>query len=242
MTRTERSGTGGPTGGEPVGAPGEAVRAVTFDLDGTLCTYRRSPGEVLAVAFERVGVEPLFPVEAYYGRFDEFAGEADGMADLRERCFAALAAERGHDPGTGEAVARAFAAERDHRDVVALPGAREAVERLSGEYRLGVVTNGPADAQRAKIEGAGLSDAFGVIVCAGAELPAKPAVEPFERALAALRVDAAEAVHVGDSAADVAGASNAGVRSVLVGGSLEDGPEPTYRAASLDGVRPSEWP
>ncbi|WP_254535351.1 HAD family hydrolase [Halomarina litorea] len=216
------------------------VRAVTFDLDGTLCTYCRSPGEVLAVAFDRVGVDPLFPVEAYYERFDEFAERANGMADLRERCFRALAAERGYDSETGAAVARAFAAERDHRDVVALPGAREVVERLEGAYRLGVVTNGPTDAQRAKIEGVGLSDAFEVVVCAGGEIPAKPAVEPFERALSALSVAAGEAAHVGDSAADVTGANRAGVRSVLVGDPFEGGPTPTDRVDLLDAI-PACW-
>lgn len=220
--------------------PDSPVRAVTFDLDGTLCTYRRSPGEVLAVAFDRVGVDPLFPVEAYYERFDEFAERADGMADLRERCFRALAADRGHDAETGTAVARAFAAERDHRDVVACPGAREAVERLSA-YRLGVVTNGPADAQRAKIEGLGLSDVFEVVVPVGGATPAKPAVEPFERALTALSVAPSEAAHVGDSAADVVGAGRAGLRSVLVGDPLSDGSEASVRIDSLDALGPDCW-
>jgi len=125
----------------------DAVGAVLFDLDGTLCRYRRSPGEVLAVTFEREGLDPLFPVEAYYEAFDRFAADADGMADLRERCFAALCADRGHDPAVGRSLARTFADERDHRDVVATPGAHAALDALDGTVPLGVVTNGPRDAQ-----------------------------------------------------------------------------------------------
>jgi len=185
---------------------GAPVEAVTFDLDGTLCRYRRSPGEVLAVAHERAGVDPLFPVEAYYDRFREFAARADGMADLRERCFAALAAERGRDPEAGRAVARAFAVERDHRAVEPLPGALAAVEELRADYALGVVTNGPADAQREKLAGLGLTDVVDAVVAADGDPPPKPAVEPFERALSRLGTAPAATVHVGDDAADVTGA------------------------------------
>lgn len=220
---------------------GPSVEAVLFDLDGTLCRYRRSPGEVLAVAFERVGVDPLFEVEAYYDAFDRFAADADGMADLRERCFAALATERGHDPDRGRAVARAFAAERDHRDVVARPGALAALYRLSDRYALGVVTNGPRDAQTAKLDGLGRRGAFDAVVCAGETVPAKPAVDPFERALSALDVAPGETAFVGDSVeTDVAGANAAGLRSVLVGTDGEadaratDARRPDYRVDGLD--------
>lgn len=221
------------------------VEAVTFDLDGTLCRYRRSPGEVLAVAYERVGVDPIFPVEAYYDRFREFAARADGMADLRERCFAALAAERGRDPEIGRTVARAFAAERDHRAVEPLPGALAAVEELRADYALGVVTNGPADAQREKLAGAGLTEAFDVVVAADGDPPPKPAVEPFERALSALGTEPAATVHVGDGGADVAGARAAGIRSVLVGAADADvGTAPDRRLPSLrdlpGAIRPAD--
>jgi putative hydrolase of the HAD superfamily len=222
-------------------------RAVLFDLDGTLCRYRRSPGEVLAAAHERAGVDPLFDVEAYYDAFDRFAADADGMADLRERCFAALAAEGGHDPERGRTVARAFAAERDHRDVVAEPGAHRLLDALGGRYRLGVVTNGPHDAQTAKLDGLDRRGTFETVVCAGTTVPAKPATEPFERALSALGVAADRAAFVGDSpGTDVAGANAAGLVSVLVDPDAaadgseppsEDGPRPDHRVGTLHDVR-----
>ena len=73
----------------------DRIEAVTFDLDDTLVQYRRSPGEVLRASFERLGVDPMFAVEEYYARYDEFAETCDSMDQLRSDCFAALAAENG---------------------------------------------------------------------------------------------------------------------------------------------------
>ncbi|QLG63367.1 HAD family hydrolase [Halorarum salinum] len=193
--------------------------AVTFDLDDTLVDYRRSPGEVLAVAFEAAGVDPLFPVGAYYDRFDEFNERTDSMAELRASCFAALSEERGHDPALGRRVADAFAASRDHRNVAWRPGAESLLDALEAAgVPTGVVTNGPRDAQSAKVEAVGLDGRVDPIVFAGHDTAPKPDPEPFERALERLGVDPERAVHVGDSRrTDVAGACAAGMGTVWVG-------------------------
>ena len=220
------------------------VETVLFDLDDTLCTYRRSGAELLSLAFDRVGVEPFFEVETYYGRYERYVDDSDGVVDLRERCFADIAAERGRDPGVGRAVARAYADERDHSNVDPLPGAVETVERLAGEYRLGLVTNGAPGMQRQKLDGLSFGDAFETVVYAGYEVPAKPAPEPFERALADLDAHPERAVHVGNSpSADVDGAHAAGLRAAL----LPDGPptetagEPDYILDSLSDLTAPPW-
>jgi putative hydrolase of the HAD superfamily len=220
------------------------VDTVLFDLDDTLCTYRRSGAELLSVAFDRVGVEPYFEVETYYGRYEEFTDESEGVDDLRERAFAAISRDRGHDPAVGRALARAYADERDHSNVRPLPGAERAVEALAGEHRLGVVTNGAPAMQRAKLSALPFGDAFETVVFAGYDTPAKPAAEPFERALAALDSTADRAVHVGNSpSADVDGAHAAGVAAVL----LPDGPPttaetaPDYRVETLSALVDPPW-
>jgi putative hydrolase of the HAD superfamily len=222
----------------------EPIAAVLFDLDDTLCRYRRDPATVLSAAFERAGVDPLFSVSAYYERFHEFADGAADMDELRERCFTALARERGHAPDVGRAVAEAYSAERDPTAVDPLPGARAAVDRLGERYRLGLVTNGLRDAQRTKLRAVGMGDAFAVeVFAAEPEHAAKPDPAPFRHACEALGVAPREAVHVGDSpGADVAGADAAGLRSVLVAGSpAPAGPEPTYRVASPRGLLAPPW-
>ena len=194
----------------------DPIRAVLFDLDDTLVRYRRSSGQLLRESFDAVGVDPIFPVAAYYDRFREFAEKTDSVAELRRECFAALCADRGRDPEVGRRVAAAYADERDHRDVAWIAGARDVLDSLSTRYRVGVVTNSPADAAAQKIDAAGVDEYAETVVFAGHDTPAKPATEPFDRALEALAVDPDRAVHVGDSPrSDVAGANAAGLRSVL---------------------------
>ncbi|WP_276258634.1 HAD family hydrolase [Haloglomus litoreum] len=195
--------------------PADPVETVLFDLDDTLCEYRRSPGDLIEIACEAVGVEPFFGQAEYEARYGEFTDESDDVRDLRERCFAAIAADRGRDPDLGRDIARAFAAERDHTNVRPLPGAREAVETLAERHRVGVVTNGAPGMQRRKLSALPFADRFETVVHAGYDAPAKPAPDPFHEALAALDGRPERAVHVGNSlSSDVAGAHNAGCRSV----------------------------
>ena len=201
-----------------------SVDAVLFDLDDTLCSYRRSGAELLSLSFDAVGVEPFFTVEEYHERYDQYLGTVDGMAALRERCFADVAGAKGRDPDLGRTVARAYAAERDQSAVEVLPGAREAVDALAGDHHLGLVTNGPPDMQREKLAATGLEGTFDVSVFAGFDAPAKPEPAPFHRALGALGVAADRAVHVGNSLrTDVPGAKRAGLGAAWL---RQDGAEP----------------
>lgn len=220
------------------------VEAVLFDLDDTLVRYRRSPAELFSAAFESLGTEPPFPVEAYYARFDEFLDRAETLAELREACFADAAAEVGSDPELGREAARAFEELRDHSDVEFLPGAEAAVEALAADARLGIVTNGPSDAQRLKVAAVGLERWAEAVVFAGTDAPAKPDPAPFERALEALGVAPERAVHVGNSASrDVAGARAAGLRSVFVDGGDEarDDGGADWRVHGVADLRTPPW-
>lgn len=215
---------------------------VLFDVDDTLCTYRRDAAAVLEDAFAAVGVEPFFEASAYHDRYAEFVGETDGINDLRRECFAAIAADAGREADLGRAVADAFASERDHGNVVPLPGALEAVEALAADHRIGVVTNGAPEMQVTKLRGLGLHDTFETIVHAGYDARAKPHPEPFERALDALDTPADRAVHVGNSlSSDVAGAHAAGVASAWLDVGNAPDPTPTYTLSSMADLTRPPW-
>ena len=216
------------------------VEAVLFDLDGTLLRYRRSPAAVLERSFEAVGVEPLFSIDEYVDRFDEFARDHESMADLRSACFATLAAENGHDAALGRDVAAAYAAARDQSNVALLPGAARVLETLSEVARIAIVTNGAADAQRRKVAAVDLDRWVDAVVVAGGDVAPKPAPEPFELALERVGTAPEAAVHVGDSMrTDVRGASAAGLRSILLDAASTDGDRgssdhgPAYRIDSI---------
>ena len=219
------------------------VDAVLFDIDGTLLDYERTPADLLPLAFEAAGVDPFFEAADYQARYGEFADESEDVRDLRERCFAAIARDAGRDPETGRAVARAYAAERDHSRVELLPGARETLDALEERYRLAAVTNGAPGMQGQKLDAVGLGERFETVVHAGYDTAAKPASEPFEVALAAVETTPDRAAYVGDSlSSDVAGANRAGLRSVWFapdGGDPE--PQPHHRVASLRALTDEPW-
>ena len=222
------------------------VETVLFDLDDTLVAYPRAASAVLADAFDAVGVAPVFPVEAYFERYDEFLTDAASLLDLREACFAALAEERGVDVDVGRAVARAFTERRDPDNVELLPGAAEVLATLADDHgcRLGLVTNGPPMAQRPKLSAVGLDGRFETVVFAGHDTAPKPDPAPFRRALSALDAAADAAVHVGNSlASDVAGAAAAGLRSAWIPAYAEEATAtPDYRLESLADLGSPPWP
>ena len=226
----------------------DAIDAVCFDLDETLCTYTQPASTVLDAAFEETGVAALFPVEAYYERFEDYLQASEDVADLRARCFGDLAVEAGQERDVGEAVADAYAEIRDPGAVELLPGAEAALEVLSEEYRIGLVTNGGPDLQRSKMEAVGLDDAFDTAVFAGYDTPPKPHTEPFEVAIERLDVENDRAVHVGNSlGSDVAGAHAAGLQSVWVpaegyveDATVEDHP-PDHTVDSLHALLDPPW-
>lgn len=219
------------------------IDTVLFDLDRTLIRYRRSPGDILQDCFEQLGTGPLFCVEEYFARFDEFAHCSKSIAQLRSRCFAALAVENGYDADLGRDVAAVFDAERDQSNVRFRSGVPELLDSLDGDYRLGIVTNGFEETQGQKIEAVGLEQWIDETVIAGSETPLKPAPEPFERAMDRLQAVPENTVHVGDSLeTDVQGAAAAGLRSVWVSaGGDPEGYAPTYMVISVSKLGNPPW-
>ncbi len=227
------------------------VDAVLFDLDDTLCSYRRSSAELLAVAFDAAGVEPFFDAADYHETYDDLLGtdEMDAMADFRTACFVSLAEEAGRDPAVAREVAAAYAAERDQSAVEPASGLRATLDALAADHRLGLVTNGPRDMQREKLSAVGLDDHFETAVFAGDGAPAKPDPEPFHRALDDLGVSPERAVHVGNSLrTDVAGARAAGLRAAwipdgdgAVGEDFPPDPEPDYHLDGFDALAAPPW-
>jgi len=93
--------------------------------------------------------------------------------------------------------------------------ARPVLSQLRQSFKLGLVTNGPPNTQRPKIERFGLSEWMDVIVVSGEAGVAKPDPAIFALALAQLEVEPEEALYVGDSAEnDLCGAAAAGMASI----------------------------
>jgi putative hydrolase of the HAD superfamily len=134
----------------------------------------------------------------------------------REAWTAALATLGLHDHElipTAEAV---FVAAQDRGNPL-LPGAAQTVRHFSAQHRLGILTNGPSDIQRQKLEGAGLTAEFECVAISGEMGVGKPAPAAFAEILGRLDVEPHDAVMVGDSwERDIEGAVAAGLPSVWI--------------------------
>lgn len=218
-----------------------AVTTVLFDLDDTICTYRRSHDEVLALAFDVAGVEPFFDVTDWSTAIQEVT-DGETQAEFRRNCFELVAERKGRDPEYGRVVADAYDQERDYSAVEFLPGAQSAVSSISADHRVGLVTNGAPEAQREKLAALALEDTFETVVYAGKDTAPKPAPEPFEVALGAMDAATETSVYVGNSlASDVAGAHAVGLDVAwLSNGSVPD-PEPTYVLDSMGDLSVPPW-
>lgn len=194
-----------------------SITAISFDLDGTLCTYDRSPQEVLDEALNRVGMEPFFTGAEYRAAFDTHLESVDDMATLRRESFAELAIAAGHEAEIGRKVADTYTALRDPSEVHWMPGAEAALNHLSERYPIAVVTNGIEDYQRAKLDALDIPSKVDVITVAGSETPAKPDPKPFERIIDHLDVAPGDTIHIGNSyESDIVGAHAAGLEAALV--------------------------
>jgi HAD superfamily hydrolase (TIGR01549 family) len=202
------------------------VRGVLFDLDDTLFDHNFSTNCATAAL---LGSEPALAVwslEELRRRHSELletihrevvAGRLS-IDDARRERFRRLLADAGADE---EALGRASAAasryrEEYQRSCRGVAGAAELLTALKNrKLRVAVVTNNLTAEQEQKIKRCGFGGRIDALITSEGTGIAKPEVAIFTAALAAIGVDASEAVMVGDAwDTDIAGALAAGVRPV----------------------------
>jgi HAD superfamily hydrolase (TIGR01509 family) len=210
------------------------LKAVVFDLDGTVCFYSLGVADGLVLSLRETGSSPtlLGEIGQAEERFEEIFTQIERVPDptpLRERLFSRLLGEHGvEDPPLTRALASAYARVRTE-SLRLFPGARNLLSLLRSRYRLGLLTNGPSELQWEKIRVLSLAPCFSAIVVSGDLGIYKPDPRIFTHVLMRLGVRPCETLHVGDSLeADVVGAKGAGLGAAWVRPS----------EASSDGVRP----
>lgn len=207
---------------------GEPVAAVFFDLDGTL--VRDGADEAAKQTAARLArrhgmsVDGILAANTAVWR-DCWSAQGDQWMrgelsdDALPREIWRLTLERigqGESALVEEAVGLHVRAERD--TFTLFEETLEVLDALrADDVRLGLITNGPADSQRAKLVEVGIAGHFDLVVASGDIGVIKPEAEIFRVALAGLGIEAACAVHVGDDfAADVAGAADAGMAAFWI--------------------------
>lgn len=183
------------------------IRAVVFDLDGTLVD---SAPDLVGALDSLLGEHGRPAVGEPLGR----SMIGDGAAKLVERGFTA----RGGLPEPLPDLARRFVEIYEARLTARtrpFPGVDAMLETLRARgLGLGVCTNKPDRATRILLEALDLARHFSAVV--GGDGVRKPAPDPVHRTLAGLGVAAHETLYVGDSPVDLAAARAAGTPVVLV--------------------------
>ena len=207
------------------------IKAVLFDLDGTLRHNLPSGGEVFSEYARNLGL-PISEEDKlraarwehyYFANSPEIIADQNTYKDDSEGFWLNFGRRRlvalGCQPERADELSGTlFAYMREaYKPEVHVPQEAHALlpSLQKGGYILGVVSNRDKPYQD-ELEQIGLKEYFHFSL-AGGEVPAyKPEPEIFQRALALAGTSAAESVYVGDNYfADVVGSRSAGLRPVL---------------------------
>jgi putative hydrolase of the HAD superfamily len=215
---------------------------VLFDLDDTLCDYAGARVGRLRIAFglaeEQAGAPLTAPI-------DEIVQESIRIQPHGVDHFPSVLATYGiDDPAAVDRAVKWFVGNRFH-GLQLFPDAIETLKAVRNSVphrRVGLITNGPAEVQTAKIQLLGIRPYFDFCLISGVFGFWKPDREIFEEALTLGRARPSGAVMIGDSPEhDMAGAEAAGIATVWMDHNVrewpEEIPEPTCRARDLADVR-----
>ena len=201
------------------------LRLVLFDLDDTLCDYAGARAARLGIAFGQA----LATVQV---RAHRATGALGGAPDPAALIAASIAIHpHGADhfadllrpygvAADGAALASAWYRANRFHGLQLFPDAvatLEAVRAALPSARIGVITNGPAEVQRAKLELLEIVPLLDFVLISGEFGVEKPDPAIFQEALRRGNAAPHEAVFIGDSPDhDIAGARAAGIRAVWI--------------------------
>jgi phosphoglycolate phosphatase len=176
------------------------VRALIFDLDGTLIDSKLDLALAVNAVLAEMGRGPL-PHEQIFGYIGQGApsliARALGEGATEEECRRGL-----------EFFIQYYSIHKLDNTVL-YPGVRETLDALSG-MPMAVLTNKPVGASRGILQGLGLAETFRIIYGGNSFERKKPDPMGVETILRELGAAPAQAMIVGDSEIDVQTARNAG--------------------------------
>lgn len=212
----------------------KGVRFVYFDLDDTLLDHRRAERAALeqtCAALPALAALPFEDVHAAYHQQNVvlWAAFSDGEIsrdDLKRLRFERTLAHLGADTGlTEQANRRYMACYTQHWH---LPeAARAAFERVAARFPVGLLTNGFADVQHAKLARfPRLRDRLTTLVISEEVGVMKPHRAIFDHAAGLAGTAPEHLLYIGDSLrSDIHGATRAGWRAAWYGGHPQQAPE-----------------
>lgn len=190
------------------------IKALIFDYDGTLSNRSES-----VYCFYNEYLRPFVPqldnVEYEALLQDLMYYDVNGICSFEQR-MPPFMARYGHlfPEGFEEQFRRNFIDKTWSYNVLK-EETLEVIEKLKGQYKLAVLSNGSSTVQHNKIDHVDIGKYFDEVIVSGDIGIHKPDVRIFEYTLEKLRVKADEALMIGDVySTDIAGAIRAGIKTV----------------------------
>jgi putative hydrolase of the HAD superfamily len=203
-------------------------------LEAIRSVWRQGADHDLAVALGFASWEGLW--STFSGNHPSLAGLEAWAPTYRTGAWRAVGAALGIDDADRLGGAAHTFEEAQRRGHPVIAGMHDVLDAVTARHRVGLITNGPSDIQRLKLEQAGLTGRFGWEVISGELGTGKPQPSVFLGLLEGLGADPSASVMVGDSwERDVLGALGAGMGAVWIA----DGrpvPEHRDRVVAVDSV------
>lgn len=197
------------------------IEFLLLDLDDTILDFHKAERIAISKTIREFGVEPTDAVLARYHVINKWHWEQleQGKltrAEVLENRFGVLFDELGV-AADKTACARTYEKNLSIGHYF-LPGAEEAVDRLSKKYRLFLVSNGTASVQKGRMTSANLYRFFETVFVSQEVGYNKPAKEYFDICFSRIQgFDPQKAIIVGDSlSSDIKGGINAGILTCWV--------------------------
>ena len=197
------------------------IEFLFLDLDDTILDFKLAEYKALQGTLREFGIEPTDAVCSRYSQINKLHWEALERGELTRKQvmvgrFETLFRELGVQGDAAACSHRYMENLGEGHDF--LPGALEAVERLSRKYKLYAATNGTKTVQTKRIQEADLEQYFENIFISQDIGIEKPALEFFQKCFAQIPgFDPKKAMIVGDSlTSDIQGGINAGMATCWV--------------------------
>ena len=189
------------------------VKAVLFDLDGTLIDSAPIYYQIIDIVFERLGVPPVSRETLQEamddGDFDWDYVLPDPMKSRKEELIA-----------EAREIIADIAPPMFRKQIKLIPGAAEICKKIAARgMKIGLVTSTPADYIAVKLvplKKAGVDHLLEVVITADDVINKKPHAEPLIKGSKGLKVAAENCVYVGDTRVDIRSGNAAGMKTVGV--------------------------
>ncbi|QTD42892.1 HAD family hydrolase [Sporosarcina sp. Te-1] len=189
------------------------IKAVLFDLDGTLLNRDASVVTFIEDQYERLQqIIGHIPKRLYIDRFLQLD---NGGYTWKDQVYAQLVKEFDITAVTSEQLLEDYLI-RFNRHCIPFPAVKETLQQLRKLHlKIGMITNGKEIFQMENIRALGITQLLDVILISESEGVKKPDAAIFHRALKQLQVIPSESIFIGDHPVnDVEAARNVGMRAI----------------------------